>query len=67
MNLKVTFCTNRMLWGKFGVSINFPGEVTDDKVYSPLQKLTNKFVYDMLLRQIYQEPSIGVSVEDKIG
>jgi len=30
--LKLTKCTNRILWGKFGSSINFPGEVTDEKV-----------------------------------
>jgi hypothetical protein len=27
--LKLTKSTNHMLWGKFGLSINFPGEVTD--------------------------------------
>ena len=36
--------------------------MTDDKVYSPLQKFTNK-ISDMLLQQIDQEPSIGVSVD----
>ncbi len=51
--LKLTKCTNRMLWGKFGLSINFPGKVTDEKVYLPLQKFTNKIVSDMLLRGIY--------------
>ena len=35
----------------------------DDKVYSPLQKFTNTIVSDMLLREIEQEPSIGVSVD----
>ncbi len=61
--LKLTKFTNRMVWGKYGFSINFPGEGTDDKVYYPLQKFTNKIVSDMLLREIDQEPSIGVSVE----
>ena len=37
--------------------------MTDDKVYYPLQKFTNKVVSDMLLREIDQEPSIGVSVD----
>ncbi len=63
--LKLTKPTNRMLWGKFGSSINFPGEVTDEKVYLPLQKFTNKIVSDMLLREIDQEPSIGVPPDDK--
>ena len=58
--LKLTKFTNRMLWGKFGLSINFPGEVTDEKVYLPLQKFTNKIVSDMLLREIDEEPSIGL-------
>jgi hypothetical protein len=61
--LKLSKSTNRMLWGKFGFSINFPGQVTDDKVYYPLQKFTNKIVSDMLLQEIDQEPSIGVSVD----
>jgi hypothetical protein len=61
--LKLTKFTNRMLWGKFGFSINFSGEVTDDKVYYPLQKFTNRIVSDMLLREIDQKPSIGVSVD----
>ena len=52
-----------MLWGKFGFSIHFPGEVTDDKVYHPLQNFTSKIVSDILLREIDQEPSIGVSVD----
>ena len=39
--------------------------MTDDKVYSPLRKFTNKIVSDMLLRKIDQEPNIGVSVEDE--
>ncbi len=52
-----------MLWGKFGFSINFPGKVTDDKAYYPLQKFTNKIVSDMLLREIDQEPSICVAVD----
>ena len=30
--LKLTKFTNRIVWGKFGSSINFPGEVTDEKV-----------------------------------
>ncbi len=51
-----------MSWGKFGLSINFPGEVTDEKVYLPLQKFTNKIVSDMLLREIDEEPSIGETV-----
>ena len=58
--LKLTKSTNCMLWGKFGLSINFPGEVTDEKVYLPLQKFTNKIGSDMLLREIDEEPSIGV-------
>ena len=37
--------------------------MTDDKVYYSLQKITNKIVSDMLLREIDQEPSIGVSVD----
>ena len=52
-----------MLWGKNGLNLNFPGQVTDDKVYYPLQKFTNKIVPDILLWEIYQEPSIGVSVD----
>ena len=36
--LKLTKSTNRMLRGKFGFSIKFPGDVSDDKVYYPLQK-----------------------------
>ena len=36
--------------------------MTDDKVFYLLQNFTNKFVSDMLLREIDQEPSIGVSV-----
>ncbi len=58
--LKLTKSTNRMLWGKFGLSINFPGKVTDEKVYLPLQKFTNKIVSDMFLREIDQELSIGM-------
>ena len=58
--LQLTKFTKRMLWGKFGLSINFPGKVTDEKVYLPLQKFTNKIVSDMLLREIYQEPNIGM-------
>ncbi len=61
--LKLSKSTNCMLWGKFGFSINFPGQVTDDKVYYPLQKFANKIVSDMLLQEIDQEPSIGVSVD----
>ena len=61
--LKLTKFTNRMIWGEFGLNVNFPGKVTDDKVYYPLQKFTNKIVSDMLLREIDQEPSIGVSVD----
>ena len=52
-----------MLWGKFGFSLNFAGQVTNDKVYYPLQKFTNTIVSDMLLREIDQEPSIGVSMD----
>jgi hypothetical protein len=59
--LKLTKCTNRMLWGKFGFSIKFPGEVTDDELYHPIRKFTNKIVSDMLLREIYEEPSLGVN------
>jgi hypothetical protein len=54
--------TNRMIWGKFGLNVNFPGQVTDDKVYHPLQKFTNKIVSDMLLREIDHAPSICVAV-----
>ncbi len=61
--LKLTKFTNCMIWGKFGLIINFPGEVTDEKVYLPLQKFTNKIVFDMLLREIDEEPSIGVTVD----
>jgi hypothetical protein len=61
--LKLTKSTNRMLWGKFGFSIKFPGEVTDDKIYVPIQKFTNKIVSDMLLRKIDEEPSLGVAVD----
>ncbi len=52
-----------MLWGKFGLIINFPGKGTDEIVYLPLQKFTNKIVSDMLLREIDEEPSIGVTVD----
>ena len=61
--LKLTKSTNRMLWGKFGFSIKFPGEVTDDKIYNPIQKFTNKIVSDMLLRRMDEEPSLGVPVD----
>ena len=63
--LKLTKSANRMLWGKFGFSINFPGDVTDEKVYYPLQKFTNNFFSDMLLQEIDQVPSIGVPPDDK--
>ena len=46
--LQLTKCTNRILWGKFGFNLKFPGEVIDDKLYYPLQKFTNKIVSDML-------------------
>ena len=52
-----------MIWGEFGLNVNFPGQVTDDKVYHPLQNFTNKIVSDMLLREIDQAPSICVSVD----
>jgi hypothetical protein len=52
-----------MLWGKFGFSIKFPGEVIDVKFFDPFWKFTNKIVSDMLLREIYQEPSLGLSVD----
>ena len=55
--------TNRMIWGKFGLIVNFSGQVTDEKVYHPLQKFTNKIVSDMLLREIDQAPSISVAVD----
>ena len=58
--LKLSRFTNCIIWGKFGFIFNFPGQVTDDKVYYPLQKFTNKIVSIMLLREINQEPSIGV-------
>ena len=58
--LQLTKSTNRMLWGKFGLSINFPGEVTDEGDYLPFQKFTNKIVSDMLLRELHEEPSIGM-------
>ena len=61
--LQLTKCTSHMLWGKFGFNLNFAGQVTDDKLYYPLQKFTKKIVSDMLLREINQEPSIGVSVD----
>ena len=61
--LKLTESTNRMLWGKFGFNLNFSGQVTDDKLYYPLQKITNKIVSDMVLREIDQEPIISVSVD----
>jgi hypothetical protein len=61
--LKLTKCTNRMLWGKFGFSIKFPGEVTDVKFYDPIRKFTNKIVSDMLLREIDHAPSICVAVD----
>jgi hypothetical protein len=61
--LKLTKSTNRMSWGKFGLSIKFPGVVTDDKIYNPIQKFTNKIVSDMLLREIDEEPSLGVTVD----
>jgi hypothetical protein len=60
--LKLTKCTNRIIWGKFGLSINFPGEVTDDKLYHPIRKFTNKIVSDMLLRDFDETPSISASV-----
>ena len=63
--LQLTFCTNRMLWGKFGDSINFPREVTDDKVYFSLQKFTNKTVSDMLLRETDEEPSISLPTDNE--
>ena len=37
--------------------------MSDDKVYYTLQKFTNKNVSDMLLWEIDQEPSIGVSLD----
>ena len=52
-----------MVWGKFGFSMNFSGNVTDDKVLFSLQKFTNKIVLDMLLWEIDEEPSIGVTVD----
>jgi hypothetical protein len=61
--LKLTKSTYRMLWGKLGFSIKFPGVVTDDKIYNPIQKFTNKIVSDMLLRKIDEEPSFGVSID----
>ena len=61
--LKLSKFTNRMIWGKSGFNLNFPGQLTDDKVYYPLQKFTNKIVSNMLLQEINQEPSIGVSVD----
>ena len=39
--------------------------MTDDKVYHPLQKFTNKIFSDMLLREIDQEPSIGVPLDNE--
>jgi hypothetical protein len=60
--LKLTKCTNRIIWGKFGFSINFPGEVTDDKLYHPIRKFTNKIVSDMLLRDFDEKPSLSAAV-----
>ncbi len=60
--LNLSKFNHRMIWGKFGLNVNFPGQVTDDKVYHPLQKFTNKIVSDMLLREINHAPSICVAV-----
>jgi hypothetical protein len=67
--LKLTKCTNRNIWGKFGFSINIPGEVTDDNFYHPIRKFTNKIVSDMLLRDFYKKPSLSgvVSIESWIN
>ena len=61
--LKMSKFTNHMLLGKFGYFLNFPGQVTDEKVYYPLQKFTNKIVLNILFQEIDHEPSIGVSVD----
>ncbi len=60
--LKLTKCTNRIIWGKFGFSIIFPGEVTDDNFYHPFWKFTNKIVSDMLLREFDEKPSLSAAV-----
>ena len=39
--------------------------MTDEKVYHPLQKFTNKIVSDMFLWEIDEEPSIGVPPDSK--
>jgi hypothetical protein len=61
--LKLTKCTYRILWGKFGFSINFPGEVTDDNFYHPIRKFTNKIVSDMMLMDFDKTSSLSAAVE----
>jgi hypothetical protein len=36
--------------------------VTDDKLYHPIRKLTNKIVSDMLLRDFDEKPGFGAAV-----
>jgi hypothetical protein len=60
--LKLTKCTNRIIWGKFGFGINFPGKVTDEKFYHSIRKFTNKIVSDMLLRNFDETPSLSAEV-----
>ena len=55
--------THCMIFGKFVLNVNFPGQVTDDKVYHPLKQFTNNIVSGMLLREIDQAPSICVAVD----
>jgi hypothetical protein len=49
--LKLSKVTNRMLWGKFGYFLNFPEQLTDDKVYYPLQKFTNNVFVDTMFQE----------------
>ena len=60
--LKLTKCTNHILWGEFGFSIKFLVEVTDDNFYHPIWKFTNKIVSDMLLRDFDETPSLSAAV-----
>ncbi len=60
--LNMTKCTYRIIWGKFGFSINFPGEVTDVKFYHSIRKFTNKIVSDMLLKEFEEKPSLSAAV-----
>ncbi len=61
--LKLTKCTNRIIWGKFGLSIIFPREVTDEKFYHSIRKFTNKIVSDMSLRDFDEKPILSAALE----